>query len=98
MKIGAVSAQELDPQTYLAKVELAISRDIQIPDDSVAKVSVDSLLGGAHIAIEPGGSEDMLASGGEFLFTQGSVDLLGLAFRAVTGGGSGDGGTEDTGF
>jgi len=86
VKIGAVASQKLDPATYLAAVELSITSELEIPDDSVAKVAVDSLLGGAHIAIEPGGSEMMLAAGDEFFFTQGSVDLLGLAFRAVGGG------------
>ncbi|MEM1104077.1 MAG: outer membrane lipid asymmetry maintenance protein MlaD [Pseudomonadota bacterium] len=100
VKIGTVTGQKLNAETFLAEVEMTVSRDVEIPDDSVAKIAVDSLLGGAHIAIEPGGSEFALAAGDEFTYTQGSVDLLGLAFRALGGGlgASDSGGASDDGF
>ncbi|MEZ5914055.1 MAG: hypothetical protein R3C42_00310 [Parvularculaceae bacterium] len=42
------------------------------------------MLGGAHVAIEPGASDIMLAEGETIAITQGSVDLLGLAVQAFT--------------
>lgn len=92
VKVGAVSANSLDPSTYEANVEFAIDGNVGIPEDSVAKVVSDGLLGGAHIAIEPGASEEMLRAGDKITITQGSVDLLGLAVQAFTNQASSDDG------
>lgn len=82
VKVGTVAAHTLDTKTYEAKLELALSAGVPVPEDSTAKIMSDGILGGAHVAIEPGGSEVMLAEGGRIAFTQGSVDLLGLAMQA----------------
>lgn len=97
VKIGAVSEVALDSETYQADLTLSIREDVEIPEDSVAKVSLDGLLGGAHISIEPGGSDLYLQPGDEFFITQGSVDFIGLATRAFlsSGGGAGDADTEE---
>jgi phospholipid/cholesterol/gamma-HCH transport system substrate-binding protein len=76
VKVGAVTNISLDPTTYKARVELALDPNIKVPDDSLARVATDGLLGGAHVSIDPGGSETSLAAGGEFTETQGSIDLL----------------------
>jgi phospholipid/cholesterol/gamma-HCH transport system substrate-binding protein len=87
VKVGSVRDVSLDPQSYEANVSLAITQGVQIPDDSSASVASDGLLGGAHVAIQPGGSEFMLEPGGEITITQGSVNIMDLIGRAVTGGG-----------
>lgn len=84
VKVGSVSAHALDTATYEARVTMRIARAAPIPDDSIAKVVSDGLLGGAYISIEPGASETMLADGGAITQTQGSVDLLGLAVQAFS--------------
>lgn len=89
VKVGSVSSNNLDPGTYEANVELAIDRDVGIPEDSIAKVVSDGLLGGAHISIEPGAAEEMLREGDKITITQGSVDLLGIAVQAFTNQASG---------
>jgi phospholipid/cholesterol/gamma-HCH transport system substrate-binding protein len=86
VKVGAVSSRRLDPATYEARLEMRIERGVAVPDDSIAKIVSDGLLGGAFVSIEPGASEDMLADGGVIAQTQGSVDLLGLAVQAFTSG------------
>lgn len=96
VKIGAVSGVELDSETYQADVELSIREGVAIPEDSVAKVSLDGLLGGSHISIEPGGSDLYLQAGDQFFITQGSVDFIGLATRAfLSSGGGADGAVEE---
>lgn len=87
VKVGSIRDVGLDAQTFSANVRLAINQDVQIPDDSSAMVASDGLLGGAHVAIQPGGSEFMIEPGGEITITQGSVSLMDLIGRAVTGGG-----------
>ena len=78
VKIGAVSHISLDPKTFLAKVDLSVDPTIKLPVDSTAKITSDGLLGGAHIAIAPGGAAEDLKPGGEIQNTQGAVDLFGL--------------------
>lgn len=88
VKVGTVRSVELDPETYQARVVMAIRETVRLPEDSAATIASEGLLGGAHIAIQPGGAEFMLEAGDEFGFTQGSVsllDLIGKAISATTG-------------
>lgn len=91
VKIGAVSDIRLDPKTFLAVTKLSLDPNVKLPADSTAKITSDSLLGGAHIVIAPGGSLQDLKPGGEIENTQGSVDIFGLIgqyLRPQGGGGS----------
>lgn len=87
IKVGTVTTQELDQKTYRALVKMNIKNEIKIPDDSSIKVASEGLLGGAYLGVQPGGSETMLAAGGEFETTQGSIDLVGLLGKAMFGSG-----------
>ena len=78
VKVGTVSAVTLDPKTYLADATMTIDPSVKLPSDSSVKITQDSLLGGQHLAIEPGGADDMMKSGATFQNTQGAVDLFGL--------------------
>ena len=64
---------------------MQINNEIKIPTDSSAKISSEGLMGGSYIAIEPGGSDDMLDAGDSIELTQGSIDLIGLLGNAVFG-------------
>jgi phospholipid/cholesterol/gamma-HCH transport system substrate-binding protein len=88
IKIGTVSDVTLDPKTYMAIAHLSIRNDVQVPDDSAVKITSSGLLGSSYVAIQPGGSDKNVKSGGELTNTQGSVDLMGLIGRAVMGQGS----------
>ena len=85
IKIGSVSSQNLDLETYDAVVLMEIIEDIRIPEDSSAKISSQGLLGTNYIEIEPGGSYTMLADGETIELTQGSVDIMELLGKAVFG-------------
>jgi phospholipid/cholesterol/gamma-HCH transport system substrate-binding protein len=78
VKVGTVARISLDPKTFLADVELTLDPGVKLPTDSTAKITSDSLLGGPHIAIAPGGAAEDLKQGGEIQNTQGAVDLFGL--------------------
>lgn len=75
VKIGQIADVSLDPKTYLAKVTMDIDSNVKVPDDSAAAISSQSLLGGMILGIEPGGSEEMLKSGGEIQYTQAPQNL-----------------------
>ncbi len=85
IKVGMVSAVDLDPKSYLAIVRLNIRSGVPIPDDSAIKVTSSGLLGNSYLSIQPGGSPKNLAAGGQIINTQGSVDIMGLIGRAIYG-------------
>jgi len=90
IKIGTVTSQELDQQTYRALVRMNIKNDVLLPEDSSIKVASEGLLGGAYLAISPGGSDTMLVAGAEFETTQGSIDFVGLLGQAIFSAGGDD--------
>lgn len=90
IKVGSVTRQLLDQDTFEAILGIAIESDIELPDDSSAKISSEGILGGSFVAVDPGGSPDMLVAGDEILFTQGTVDLMGLIGQVIHGSVSDD--------
>lgn len=88
IKIGTVSGLSLDTKNYLAIAHLSINNSVQLPDDSSVKITSSGLLGNAYLSVTPGGSDKMIAPGGRIMNTQGSVDLMGLIGRMITGGGN----------
>ncbi|MEM6374643.1 MAG: outer membrane lipid asymmetry maintenance protein MlaD [Pseudomonadota bacterium] len=85
VKVGRVTALDLDPATYRARATIAVSTTIDVPDDSALAVSSEGLLGGNYVEILPGGSPFYFAPGDEIQFTQGSVSLIGLLTKFVAG-------------
>ena len=51
IKIGTVTKQEIDPETYLAVVTLNIMPEIKLPEDSSAQISSDGLLGDKYLSM-----------------------------------------------
>lgn len=90
VKIGTVTAMDLNPETFRADITLAVRQGLAIPEDSAILVTQDGLLGGNYIEIIPGGSPFNLEPGAEIEDTQGSISLLQLLMK-FGGGGSSDG-------
>lgn len=92
VKAGIVKSIEGDPDRFEAVVTMSLDEKWALPEDTDARVSTDGLLGGAYVALEPGGSFDNIPQdgSGEITFTRGSVDLLTLFASFASG--SGDGG------
>lgn len=78
VKVGTVTSQALDPETYQAVLNLSIDRTLMLPDDSSAKVTSEGLLGSKFVALEPGGSEEKLKEGDRIAYTQGAIDIWSL--------------------
>ena len=83
IKIGTVIDQLLDTESFLAVVKFSVREGIVLPDDSAIKVASAGLLGDNYLAIDPGGSPDLLSAGDEMQYTQGSVDLIDLLGKAI---------------
>ncbi len=75
VKVGSIANVALNPETYLARVTVTIDPDIKVPDDTAALISSESLMGGRYLALEPGGSDQILAPGGRVPFTQAPQNL-----------------------
>lgn len=83
IKVGTVVDQKLNMRNFYATVTLAINEDIELPDDTSAKITMEGLLGGNYVSLTPGGSFDLLSDGDEISYTQGAVDLIGLVSQAM---------------
>ncbi len=78
MTVGRVTSVSLDPQTWQAKLTLAIDPKVKLPADSSAAITSEGIMGGSFIAMLPGGDTAMLKDGDQVIDTQGAVDLMGM--------------------
>lgn len=85
VKVGRVTELQLDPATYRAKAIFTVRDGVNVPDDSAVAISSEGLLGGNYVEILPGGSPFYFEPGDEVEFTQGSVSLVSLLMKFVSG-------------
>lgn len=96
--IGTVQAVVADPVKLDAEVTLSIDkRYSQIPDDSAAAVFTSGLIGTQYVAIQPGGSPDMLKNGDELVLTQSALQIEDLIGKFLVSGSSSDKKPADSG-
>jgi len=86
VKVGTITAIDLNPTTYFADATVSVQNGLLLPDDSAILISSEGLLGGNFIELVPGGSETNLEPGAEIEDTQGSVSLISLLMKFVSGG------------
>lgn len=86
VKVGTVSGMALNAETFEADLRLRIDGAMVLPEDTLAVVATEGLLGGAFIELLPGGSPFDIEPGGRIEQTQSAVSLITLLMRAVTGG------------
>ncbi|HOO82890.1 MAG TPA: outer membrane lipid asymmetry maintenance protein MlaD [Alphaproteobacteria bacterium] len=75
VKVGTITAVELDEKTYLARVHIKVGNEVKLPLDTAALISSESLLGGRYLALEPGADEEYLGPGGVIEYTQAPQNL-----------------------
>lgn len=88
IKIGTVMNQKLSNEDYMVDVILSIASDVKLPDDSVASITSDGLMGNKFVKIEPGTSKKLLANGDEIKKTKDFEtleDLIGKFIFKATG-------------
>ena len=86
IKIGTVSGQRLDTETFSAVVTFSIDPSVKLPTDSSAKIASESLLGGQYVQMTPGAEDASIPPGGRIQFAQSSVSLEDLIGRFIFGG------------
>lgn len=88
VKVGTVTAMELNPQTFRAEATFAIDPQVVLPDDTSVVVASEGLLGGTFIEVLPGGSAFNYEAGDEILDTESAVSLISLLLSFVGSGGA----------
>lgn len=85
--IGRVESIVADPVDYQAVVMLRIDASFDsLPADTGAMIESSGLLGGKHVALEPGGDIEVLQDRDEILLTQSSISLENLIGKYMLNG------------
>jgi phospholipid/cholesterol/gamma-HCH transport system substrate-binding protein len=90
VKVGQVKNIQLASDgSFRARVTMDIDKTLRIPDDTQAAVLTQGVLGNQYVGLSPGGSESLLADGGEIAYTQSAVvieRLIGKVIQSLGGG------------
>ena len=78
IKIGSVVEQKLDPESFQAVVTMSVANNLKLTDDTTAKITSEGLLGSKFIALEIGGSDEILKDGDSLTHTQSALDIWAL--------------------
>lgn len=81
VKVGKVSKISLD--NYRANVELLISPDIRIQEDSIASIRTQGIIGDKYVKISPGGSDEYIKPNGVLSETESTVDIEELISKYI---------------
>lgn len=97
VKVGSVEGLTLNtepgPNQYLVTVKMTLARSLQLPTDTIAMVSSESLLGGKYMSLEPGVDESLIRTDGtgKITRTQAPLRLDDLIGQLIYSGKRGDG-------
>jgi len=83
INVGKILNLELNMENYNAKVIVNLNDNIKVPDDSSARITSSSLLGGNFIDIIPGSAETYLKFDDIIYDTKDSVSFTDLLGKAV---------------
>jgi phospholipid/cholesterol/gamma-HCH transport system substrate-binding protein len=82
-EVGKVSSIVLED--YEAKVVMSVRADIKLQEDTIASIKTRGLIGEKFLALTPGGSEQIIAPGGQVRETLPPVDFEELISKYVFG-------------
>ncbi len=88
LKVGTVTSQVLDPQSFQVKVKLALDPAVKLPADSSAAITSEGFLGATFISLIPGGDTVSLKEGDTIADTQGAMDLMSMVGQFINKSGS----------
>jgi len=79
VRVGEVSGIHFDSKVYKAVVRMRIDPQYnEIPEDSLASIQTEGLLGGKYVGISPGGLDSYLKDGSRIEQTQSALVLENL--------------------
>lgn len=89
IKVGTVTSSELNPKTFDAVVVMSISPSVKLPEDSIAGIGSEGIVGGKYVRLEPGSSTVIVGPGGVLKKTKdyrSLEDQVGEIIFLATGG------------
>lgn len=92
VKVGSVGRIQLE--SYAAEAELLVRSDVALPEDTIASIRTEGLLGESYVLLRPGGSEEDLADGGRIGQTEPAIDLIDLLVKYALESGESSGDSE----
>ena len=84
--VGKIIRLDLDLDDYNAKIHINLSNDVKIPEDSSARITSSSLLGGNFLDIIPGSSETFLKPNDIIYDTSDSVTFIDMLGKMIFSG------------
>ncbi|MGB9716774.1 MAG: outer membrane lipid asymmetry maintenance protein MlaD [Thermodesulfovibrionales bacterium] len=84
VEVGRVKSVDID-KDYRAFISITIEKDIKIQEDAIASIRTKGLIGEKYIEISPGGSENILPSGGTIKETEPAIDVEKILGKFVFG-------------
>ena len=85
IQVGSVQKIEIDPEKEMALVQLGFRKEIRVYEDASASIKTAGLIGDKFIKVDPGGSGDVLQSGGFITETLSAFDLEDVIGRYAFG-------------
>jgi phospholipid/cholesterol/gamma-HCH transport system substrate-binding protein len=86
VEVGRVDRITLDTaRGDLAKVTMSIKSGIKLSDDTIASVRTRGIIGDQFILLKPGGSDTILADGGNIRDTESAIDIEQLISQYIQG-------------
>ena len=86
VQVGQVEAISLDLESRMALVGVKIQNGVPLKEDVIASITTAGLIGDKYINLSPGGSDNILKSGGTITETESAVNLEALISKYVFGG------------
>lgn len=84
--VGKIIKLDLDLDDYNAKIHINLSNEVKIPEDSSARITSSSLLGGNFLDIIPGSSEKFLKPNDIIYDTSDSVSFIDMLGKMIFSG------------
>ncbi len=83
VRVGRVKSIEFDEESYESIVKLAIPKDVQLQEDTIASVRTAGIIGDKFIKLTPGGLEDFIVAEGEIIETESTLDIEELISKYI---------------
>jgi phospholipid/cholesterol/gamma-HCH transport system substrate-binding protein len=86
INVGKIISLDLDLEDYNAKVDIKLNQNIKIPDDSSARITSSTLLGGNFVDIIPGVSDTYMKSNDIIYNTSDPVSFTDMLGKIIYSG------------
>jgi phospholipid/cholesterol/gamma-HCH transport system substrate-binding protein len=85
LRIGQTEELSIDQKNQKAVVTMQVKKGIQVFDDAIASIKTEGLIGDSYLSIDPGGSGELLQSGGVIVETHPPLDIADLIGKYAFG-------------